>query len=113
MTKRENAPSIVVHLFEVRLLRNSQLLMASLVLKHIVSSYFSLFLPLFAGRWNLTISLACCGRWIKHPVADTNTNCLPSQAAHLTETQSECAYVGTVCFSSTHFAMATQRWHTT
>lgn len=45
-------------------------------------------LSLSAGRWNLTINLSDCNRWMEHPVADTDTKtdaCPVSQ--HLTERQ--------------------------
>lgn len=70
MTKRENS-TVAVHLLEVTLLCNFRLLNVSLVLKHMGLQLFFLLLSLSTGRWNLTINLDDCSRWIDHPVADT------------------------------------------
>lgn len=88
--KRENAPSIVVRLFEVRLLSTSQLLMVCLVLKHMGSSYYFLFchFPLDTGISSSVSMTAADGSTILwRTQTNTNTKCLPSRPAHLIEIQ--------------------------
>lgn len=60
--KGEKAPSVIVHLFEVRLPGNSRLLMVLPLLKHTGRShFFSTLLSPSRGWRNLTIRLGDCG----------------------------------------------------
>lgn len=88
--KRENAPSIVVHLLEVRLPSDSQSLMVSLVLKHMGRGYFFLFchFPLDTGIPPSISVTAADGSAIPWQTrTNTNTECMPSHPAHPMEVQ--------------------------
>lgn len=86
--KGEKAPSVIVHLFEVRLPGNSRLLMVSPLLKYTGRShFFSAPLSPSSGWWNRTISLDDCrSRWMeRHKQKTLKMKGLPSRPAHPTE----------------------------
>lgn len=93
--QKENAPGVILHLFQVRLLST-----VSLLLKHMGSSHFFLFchLPLDTGISPSVSVTAADGSTILWWM-QTNIKCLPSRPAHLIEMQLECMcqYEHTVC----------------